>query len=47
LPEGKKGIGQGYNLFATPGAPVLTGSISFQYPGNDVLLEGESEAELG
>jgi subtilisin-like proprotein convertase family protein len=46
LPQDKTAIGQGYNLFATPGTPVMTGSISFQYLGNDVLVEGMSEDEL-
>ena len=49
LPDGKLAIGQGYNLFAT-GFPVnnsvLTGSITFQYLGDDVLIEGKSEDEL-
>jgi len=46
LPRGKTAIGQGYNLFATSDAPVLTGSISFQYLGNDVLVEGAAEDHL-
>jgi hypothetical protein len=42
LPQGKKAIGQGYNLFATPETP-LAGSISFQYLGTDALTEGLNE----
>jgi len=42
LPQGKTAIGQGYNLFATPGTP-LAGSISFQYLGIDALTEGLNE----
>jgi hypothetical protein len=50
LPVDKVIIGQGYNLFATGFADLteaLPGSISFQYVGNDVLVEGRSETELG
>ena len=50
LPAGKIAIGRGYNLFATGFAThtnPLTGSVSFQYLGNDVLVEGKSEDELG
>ncbi len=50
LPPGRTLIGQGYNLFATgfpSGTPVLTGSISFQYLGNDVLVSGANEDDLG
>ena len=48
LPAGKIAIGRGYNLFATGFAPgSLTGSVSFQYRGNDVLAEERSENELG
>ncbi|MCB0194457.1 MAG: VCBS repeat-containing protein [Anaerolineae bacterium] len=50
LPADKVAIGRGYNLFAT-GFPAETalrdGSVSFQYRGNDVLVEQRSEAELG
>jgi hypothetical protein len=49
LPAGKSAIGQGYNLLATgfpAGTPVLTGSISFQYQGVDVLVEGVDENQL-
>jgi hypothetical protein len=46
LPPGKKALGPSYNLVATPGAPLLTGSISFQYLGIDALVEGVNEAEL-
>ncbi len=49
LPNGKVAIGSGYNLFATGFSVTnpLTGSISFQYRGNDVLTEERSEDELG
>jgi hypothetical protein len=43
LPHAKSALGQAYNLFATPGAPTLTGSISFQYLGVDALTEGLNE----
>jgi hypothetical protein len=49
LPAGKTVIGQGYNLFAQ-GFPsntaVLTGSISFQYLGNDIAIEKVRETDL-
>jgi hypothetical protein len=48
-PPGRTLVGQGYNLVAT-GFPteteVLTGSISFQYLGNDVLMAGADEEDL-
>ncbi|MCB0164285.1 MAG: VCBS repeat-containing protein [Anaerolineae bacterium] len=50
LPAGKVAIGRGYNLFAAgfpEGTALQDGSISFQYRGNDVLVEERSEAELG
>jgi hypothetical protein len=46
LPSGKIVIGQGYNLVATAGTPVITGSVSFQYLGNDVLIAGTDENSL-
>jgi hypothetical protein len=49
LPPGRTVVGQGYNLVATGFATdtaVLTGSISFQYAGNDVLLASANEDEL-
>jgi len=46
LPAGKIAIGQGYRLVASPGAPVISGSISFQYLGNDALTEGVDEEDL-
>jgi hypothetical protein len=48
LPPGRTLIGQGYNLFATgfPTTSVLTGSISFQYLGSDVLVAGADESDL-
>jgi hypothetical protein len=46
LPTGKTVIGQGYNLVATAGTPVISGSISFQYLGNDVLVAGADENSL-
>jgi hypothetical protein len=46
LPAEKVAIGAGYNLVASANAPLLTGSISFQYLGNDVLVEGANENEL-
>lgn len=49
LPDQKIAIGQGYNLFAQ-GFPtetnVLTGSVSFQYLGSDIILEQVKETEL-
>jgi hypothetical protein len=48
LPADKVAIGAGYNLFATGFTTgSLTGSVSFQYRGNDVLAEERSENELG
>ncbi len=46
LPPGRSVIGQGYNLVASPGAPVFAGSISFQYLGSDVLASGVDEEDL-
>lgn len=46
LPENKTVIGQGYNVVATEGTPVITGSVSFQYLTNDVLVEGVDEEQL-
>jgi hypothetical protein len=50
-PENEKvAIGRGYNLFATGFVTTtnpLTGSVSFQYLGNDVLTEEMSESQLG
>jgi hypothetical protein len=39
-------IGSGYLLTATPGTPVLTGSVSIQYLSNDVSVAGASENDL-
>ncbi len=46
LPPGKTVIGQGHSLVATPGSPILGGSVSFQYLPNDVLVAGAREEEL-
>jgi subtilisin-like proprotein convertase family protein len=46
LPPGRTVIGQGYNLVATPGTPVITGSVSIQYLSNDVLVAGANEEQL-
>ncbi len=46
LPPGKKAIGPSYNLVATPGAPLISGSVSFQYLGFDVMVEGMDENSL-
>ncbi len=47
LPPGRTAIGPGYSLVASPNVTrVLTGSISFQYLGSDVLLAGVDEASL-
>jgi len=46
LPPGRTVIGQGYSLVATPGTPVVTGSVSIQYLSNDVLNAGASEEQL-
>jgi hypothetical protein len=46
LPPGRTAIGEGYNLLATPGAPMLEGSIAFEYLGSDVLAAGGNEANL-
>lgn len=45
LPPGRTVIGNGYSLVATPGAPVMNGSISFEYLGSDVAAaNGDEEA---
>jgi hypothetical protein len=46
LPPGRTAIGEGYNLLATPGAPMLEGSIAFEYLGSDVLAAGGNESNL-
>ncbi len=46
LPPGKKAVGPSYNLLATPDAPVITGSVSFQYLGLDALVAGVDESSL-
>lgn len=46
LPPGRTVIGAGYNLVATPGAPVMQGSISFEYLGSDVIAAGGDESAL-
>jgi hypothetical protein len=46
VPPGRVVVGQGYNLAATPGAPLLSGSISFQYLANDVLVASADERDL-
>jgi len=46
LPPDKRALGPSYNFVATPGAPALTGSISFQYLGLDALTEGVDETTL-
>ncbi|MGD9101421.1 MAG: hypothetical protein PVF45_13150, partial [Anaerolineae bacterium] len=47
LPEGKKAVGSGYNLVASPNVTrVISGSISFQYLEVDALVENADEDEL-
>ncbi|OQY36060.1 MAG: hypothetical protein B6I38_00525, partial [Anaerolineaceae bacterium 4572_5.1] len=46
LPEGKTALGQAYNLFATPNAPELIGSISFQYLEGDADVADVDEDQL-
>src|SRR5262249_5499634 len=46
VPVGKTVIGQGYSLVATPGTPIITGSVSFQYLGDDVLVAQADENSL-
>ncbi|NJN68058.1 MAG: hypothetical protein HC884_15785 [Chloroflexaceae bacterium] len=46
LPPGKTVIGNSYNIVASPGTPIVTGSVSFQYLSNDVLVAGVDEATL-
>jgi hypothetical protein len=46
LPPGRVVIGTGYRLIATPGTPVLTGSVSIQYLSNDVTVAGANEDGL-
>jgi len=46
VPPGRAVIGQGYRLAATPGTPILTGSVSIQYLTNDVMVAGADESGL-
>jgi hypothetical protein len=46
LPPGRTVIGQGYRLVATPGTPVISGSVSIQYLSNDVLVANADENQL-
>jgi hypothetical protein len=46
LPTGKTVIGRGYNLVASQGTPVISGSVSIQYLASDVQLAGADEEEL-
>jgi hypothetical protein len=46
LPPGKTVIGNSYNIVASPGTPIVTGSVSFQYLSNDVLVASVDEASL-
>ncbi|MEE8391306.1 MAG: proprotein convertase P-domain-containing protein, partial [Anaerolineae bacterium] len=46
LPPGRTLVGQGYNLIASPGITLPTGSVSIQYLSNDVLVAGANEADL-
>ncbi len=46
LPSGKKAIGPGYNLVAFPQDLSVSGSVSFQYLGQDALVEEVSEDDL-
>ncbi len=46
LPPGRTVVGHGYNLMATPGAPMLDGSISFEYRGEDVVAANADEETL-
>jgi hypothetical protein len=46
LPPGKVPVTPGYNVLATAGTPVLTGSVSFQYLENNVLLVKAEETDL-
>jgi hypothetical protein len=47
LPPGRTLVGPGYSLVASPNVTrVLTGSISIQYLGNDVLIAGADESNL-
>ncbi len=46
LPPGRAGIGQGYRLVATPGTPLVDGSVSIQYLYNDLLVAGIAAEDL-
>ena len=46
IPSGKTIVGQGYRLLASAGAPIIEGSVSFQYLSNEVLIAGVSEESL-
>jgi len=46
LPPGRTVIGHGYNMVATPGTPLMDGSISFEYMGKDVVAAGGDEDAL-
>jgi hypothetical protein len=45
LPAGKKALGSGYSLAASPGTQAIAGSISFQYLSVDALAAGLSQAD--
>jgi subtilisin-like proprotein convertase family protein len=46
LLPGRTLVGQGYNLVASPGVTLPTGSVSIQYLSNDVLVAGANEEDL-
>jgi hypothetical protein len=46
LPADKRVAGQGYRLVASPGTQVISGSVTFQYRGEDVLIAGLREESL-
>jgi hypothetical protein len=46
VPPGRTVVGQAYDLIATPPTAVITGSVTFQYLSNDVIVAGADEDQL-
>ncbi len=46
LPAGRQLIGQAYQIIASPGATMPSGSVSVQYLANDVTIAGADENDL-
>lgn len=46
LPSSLQAVGQGYRLVASPDTRIISGSVTFQYRGEDVLIAGLREEGL-